>query len=94
MKDMYQVIDRIMLTEKGTRLSEMENKYLFRVHPAANKAEIKEAVQELFKVKVTAVNTMQRKGKKKRERTANFGRTAGWKRAVVTLADGDKIDLV
>jgi large subunit ribosomal protein L23 len=94
MKDVYQVIQTVMLTEKGTRLSETENKYIFNVNPAANKAEIKQAVEELFKVKVTAVNTMKRLGKKKRERTSSFGCTAGWKRAVVTLAEGSKIDFV
>lgn len=94
MKDVYQIIQRVLLTEKGTRLSETENKYVFNVNPAANKAEIKQAVEELFKVKVTEVNTMNRQGKKKRERTASAGRTAGWKRAVVTLAEGSKIDFV
>jgi large subunit ribosomal protein L23 len=94
MKDVYQVIQKIMLTEKGTRLSETENKYIFNVNPVANKAEIKQAVEELFKVKVIAVNTMKRMGKMKRERTASSGRTAGLKRAVVTLAEGSKIDLV
>lgn len=94
MKDVYQVIQKILLTEKGLRLSETENKYLFRVNPDANKAEIKQAIEELFKVKVTSVNTMKRRGKKKRERTPSYGRTANWKRAVVTLAEGEKIDLV
>ena len=94
MKDVYQVIQKVMLTEKGTRLSEAENKYIFNVNPAANKAEIKQAVEELFKVKVAAVNTMKRIGKGKRERTASAGRTAGSKRAVVTLAEGSKIDFV
>jgi len=94
MKDIYQVIQKVLLTEKGTRLSEEENKYIFRVNPKANKAEIKQAVQEFFKVKVIAVNTMNRQGKKKRERTASAGRTAAWKRAVVTLAAESKIDFV
>ncbi len=94
MKDVYEVIDRALLTEKGTRLTEEENKYIFRVNPVANKVEIKQAVEELFKVKVVAVNTMNRLGKKKRERTASSGRTAAWKRAVVTLAEGSKIDFV
>lgn len=94
MKDIYQVIQKVTLTEKGTRLSEAENKYVFNVNPSANKAEIKQAVEELFKVKVAAVNTMKRQGKKKRERTPSSGCTAGWKRAVVTLAEGSKIDLV
>jgi large subunit ribosomal protein L23 len=82
------------LTEKGTRLSEEENKYIFRVNPAANKVEIKQAVEELFKVNVVSVNTMNRQGKKKRVRTASAGKTAAWKRAVVTLAEGSTIDFV
>lgn len=94
MKDVYQVIDRALLTEKGTRLADEENKYLFRVNPAANKLEIKEAVEQLFKVKVVSVNTMNRQGKKKRARTAHAGKTADWKRAVVTLAEGNTIDFV
>ena len=94
MKDVYDVIQKVLLTEKGTRLSEEENKFIFQVNPAANKAEIKQAVEELFKVKVTAVNTMKRQGKKKRKRTANAGKTADWKRAVVTLAEGSNIDFV
>ena len=92
MKDIYQIIQNIILTEKVTRISEKENKHVFRVDPSANKAEIKQAIETLFDVKVTAVNTMKRRGKKKRERTTNFGRTAHWKRAVVTLAEGNKID--
>ena len=93
MKDAYSIVKRLLLTEKGTRLSETENKYLFKVAPRANKMEIKQAVEKLFDVKVTKVNTMNRKGKKKRERTRSFGRTANWHRAVVTLKDGDSIDL-
>jgi large subunit ribosomal protein L23 len=69
------------------------NQYVFKVHPDANKSEIKRAVQDLFKVEVTNVRTMNRKGKKKRERRPNYGLTAAWKRAVVTLADGNTIDL-
>ena len=94
MKDVYQVIDRALLTEKGTRLAEEENKYIFRVNSVANKLEIKQAVEELFNVKMVSVNTMNRQGKKKRERTASAGKTAAWKRAVVTLAEGSQIDFV
>ncbi len=93
MKDSYSIDKKLMLTEKGTRLSESENKYLFRVARNANKPEIKRAVEELFKVGVVSVNTLNRQGKKKRERTPNFGRTSDWKCAVVTLKEGDKIDL-
>ena len=88
------IVKQILLTEKGTRLSELENKYLFKVAINSNKLEIKKAVEELLDVKVIAVNTMRRKGKKKRERTANYGKTAAWKRAVVTLHEDDKISMI
>ncbi len=94
MRNSADVINRILLTEKGTRLSEEQNKYLFRVSKEANKIEIKRAVEELFNVRVMAVNTMCRKGKKKRQRTAQFGTTAAWKRAVVTLHAEDSINLI
>ena len=94
MKNSSDLIKSVLLTEKGTRLSEEENKYLFRVAMTANKIEIKRAVEELFSVRVMAVNTMRRKGKKKRERTANYGTTAAWKRAVVTLHADDSINLI
>ena len=93
MKQAQHVVKTILVTEKGTRLTEKENKYLFKVFDNANKLEIKQAVEELFGVGVTKVNTMRRKGKRKRERTMRYGRTAGWKRAVVTLKEGDHIDL-
>ncbi len=93
MKSATQVIRRPRVTEKGTRLTEKENKYIFEVDPRATKREIRRAVEELFNVRVTGVNTMVRAGKKKRDRTPNFGRTADWKRAVVTLKAGDGIAL-
>jgi large subunit ribosomal protein L23 len=93
MKPAHQVIDNILLTEKGTVLMETQNQFVFKVHPDANKHDIKRAVQDLFKVDVTNVRTMNRKGKKKRERRPNYGMTAAWKRAVVTLAEGNTIDL-
>ena len=93
MKEARNIIRGMLLTEKGTHLSEKDNQYLFRVDPTANKIDIKRAVEEAFGVHVTKVNTMNRSGKKKRERTMQFGRTAGWKRAVVTLRQGDSIDL-
>ena len=93
MKNPNTIIKEVLLTEKGTRLTEKENKYIFRVDPSANRIEIKQAVELLFKVKVDKVNVMNRHGKKKRMRTMRYGRTASWKRAVVTLKAGDKIDL-
>ena len=94
MKAASNIVKQILLTEKGTRLSELENKYLFKVAINSNKLEIKKAVEELLDVKVIAVNTMRRKGKKKRDRTANYGKTAAWKRAVVTLHEDDKISMI
>ncbi len=94
MKNSADVIKKVLLTEKGTRLSEEQNQYIFRVAKEANKMEIKEAVEALFSVRVVAVNTMRRKGKKKRQRTASFGTTASWKRAVVTLHKEDVITLI
>ncbi|HEY6676105.1 MAG TPA: 50S ribosomal protein L23 [Terrimicrobium sp.] len=94
MKASFDQIQTVILTEKATLLSEKNNQYVFRVSPKANKIEIKRAVEDLFKKTVVHVNTANFTGKKKRERTANFGRRANWKKAVVTLKEGDKIELV
>jgi len=93
MKHSVSIIQKLLLTEKGTVLSEKENQYLFRVAPTANKIEIKRAVEQAFNVKVDKVRTMNRGGKNKRLRSMQYGKTAAWKRAVVTLKEGDKIDL-
>lgn len=92
MRDSRTVIQRIQVTEKGTHLVE-DRKYLFKVAPDSNKVEIKRAVEQLFDVKVTKVNTMNYDGKKKRQRTMKYGKRPDWKRAVVTLAEDHKIDL-
>ena len=93
MNENFDIIDSIRLTEKGTLLSETQNKYVFRVKPHANKLQIKQAIEQLFGKTVIAVNTCNYAGKNKRERTANFGRKAHWKKAIVTLKEGDRIDL-
>lgn len=93
MSEVYDVIQTVRLTEKATLLSEQKNQYVFRVNPAANKIQIKAAVEKLFSKTVVAVNTANYAGKKKRERRADFGRTPHWKKAIVTLKEGDKIDL-
>ena len=93
MKEARFIIKRLLVTEKGTRLTEKLNQHLFVVATDANKVEIKRAVEKIFNVTVTKVNTMNRSGKKKRQRTMSYGRTAAWKRAVVTLKTGDKIEL-
>lgn len=87
------IINKVVVTEKGTRLSESDNQYLFNVAPEANKIEIKRAVEEMFKVKVDKVNTLNRLGKLKRDRKFKYGRRPSFKRAVVTLKEGDKIEL-
>ena len=94
MKNPGAVVKSIQLTEKGTALSETDNKYFFKVDRSANKMEIKKAVEDLFNVQVAGVNTMNFSGKRKRERTVRYGKRADWKRAVVTLREGSRIDLV
>lgn len=69
------------------------NQYTVVADPRANKTQIRQAVQDLFKVKVTKVNTLNVRGKIRRQRTKQAGRTSNWKKAIVTLKDGDKIIL-
>ena len=87
----YDVIVSPAITEKSTVASE-QNQVIFNVAKKASKPEIKAAVEALFGVKVTAVNTLVRKGKLKRFR-ATVGRQSDFKRAIVTLADGHSIDV-
>jgi large subunit ribosomal protein L23 len=94
MNEPYDLIQTVQLTEKASLLSEKLNKYVFRVSPRANKIQIKQAIQRLFGKTVVSVNTCNYAGKKKRERRADFGRKAHWKKAIVTLKEGEKIDLV
>ena len=94
MNEVHDHIQSVILTEKATLLSEKLNKYVFRVSPAANKLQIKRAIEVIFKKKVVSVNTANYAGKKKRERKADFGRTPHWKKAIVTLKAGEKLDLV
>lgn len=94
MNEHYDLIQTASLTEKSTLLSEKHNKYVFRVSPRANKIQIKKAIETLFQKKVLSVNTCNYAGKKKRERTQNYGRKAHWKKAIVTLKEGEKIELV
>jgi large subunit ribosomal protein L23 len=80
-----------VVSEKAYGLLD-QNKYTFIVSPGANKTQIKIAVEEVFGVKVTSVNTMNREGKRVRTRTG-FGRKAATKRAIVSVAAGDRIDI-
>ncbi len=84
-----EIIERPLITEKTVRLSQA-GRYSFRCRPSANKIEICEAVERFYGVEVTAVNTLNVKGKKKRVGRAPAGKTADWKKAIVTLASGDK----
>jgi large subunit ribosomal protein L23 len=89
----FDIIKTARLTEKGTIQSEKHNQYTLVADRRATKPQIKRAVEELFKVKVVAVNTMQVRGKKRRQRTHQAGRAPDWKKAIVTLKEGDKIVL-
>ena len=91
MKDLSRVVVRPLITERGAALREKANQYLFEVAVDANKHEIKQAVELYFGVKVESVRTMNMRGKVKR--MGRFtGKRADWKKAVVTLADGEVID--
>lgn len=88
-----QVIKRpLILTEKGTLLREEENKYMFEVDRRANKIEIKQAVETLFKVAVVDVNTMVVRGRMRRMGRGR-AKTQNWKKAIVTLKEGESIEL-
>ena len=91
MSDVYRIIRRPVITEKSTLQKEMHNQLAFEVDRRANKIEIKKAVEEIFKVQVKDVRTMHYRGKRVR-----LGRTEGrkphWKKAIVTLQPGEKIE--
>jgi large subunit ribosomal protein L23 len=89
----FDIIKTARLTEKGTRQSEKLNQYTVVADRRASKTEIRQAVQELFKVKVIKINTMNVRGKARRQRTTQAGRAPSWKKALVTLKEGDKIIL-
>jgi large subunit ribosomal protein L23 len=87
----HQVVLRPLVTEKGMHRSTRLNQYAFEVNPLSDKAAIKEAVEELFNVKVEKVRTQTRKGKPRRYRF-RFGMTKNWKKAIVTLHTEDRIE--
>ena len=90
--DMYQVVIKPLVTEKGTMMLSEGNWVTFRVHPDANKIDVREAIQKIFSVSVLQVNTQIVRGKRRR-----FGKTMGqskaWKKAMVLLKEGDKIEI-
>ena len=92
MNDPRSIVRRALITEKGTVLRETRNQYHFEVDSAANKIEIKRAVETLFSVKVASVRTQQLHGKVRRQGRF-MGRRSDWKKAIVTLKPDQKIEL-
>jgi large subunit ribosomal protein L23 len=93
MKDPRDVVIEPIVSEKSYALLE-QNVYTFKVHPEASKPEISDAVEKIFNVRVLKVNTLNRGGKRRRNRrTWTYGRRSDVKRAYVTLAEGDRIEL-
>ena len=90
--DPRDIIIKPVISEKSYGLIDEYNKYTFLVHPDANKTQVKIAVEQIFGVKVTGVNTINRKGKRKRTRRGE-GKRPDTKRAIVSLAEGDRIDI-
>ena len=91
MRNPWEIVRRPIITEKATKLGD-QNKYVFEVSKDANKIEIRNAVQEMFDVVVTKVTTTSMRGKKRR--MGRFqGRRPDWKKAVVTLREGDAIEV-
>lgn len=88
----YDVIRRPVVTEKSSTLQSIRNQYTFRVAEGATKNEIRKAVETLFDVKVESVNVLNLPGKTKRV-LGRPGRTSGWRKAIVKLAEGDHIDI-
>ncbi|MFD1542527.1 50S ribosomal protein L23 [Nonomuraea guangzhouensis] len=90
--DPRDIIIKPVVSEKSYGLIDENNKYTFLVRNSANKTQVKIAVEQIFGVKVTSVNTINRQGKRKRTRTG-FGKRPDTKRAIVSLVEGDRIDI-
>ncbi|MCY2928153.1 MAG: 50S ribosomal protein L23 [Planctomycetota bacterium] len=91
-EEIYNIVVRPLVTEKGTFQAQARNTYPFEVHPNANKAQIKQAIEKIYNVKVKTVRTANRKGKPRRH-GMGWGATRHWKRAVVVLDAEYRIDL-
>jgi large subunit ribosomal protein L23 len=94
MKDIYQVIKAVRLSEKASMLQEQNNEVVLEVDRSANKLEIKQAVEIIFDKKVVKVRTANYDGKLRRKRRKDQGRTPQFKKAVVRLAEGETLDLI
>ena len=89
----FDIIKTVRISEKGAMQAEKFNQYTVVADRRANKIEIGKAVEELFKVKVIRINTSNVRGKARRQKTKHAGREANWKKAMITLKAGDKINL-
>jgi len=89
----FDIIKTIRITEKSTLQVDKYHQYTVVADRRATAPQIKRAVQDLFKVKVRRVNTLNVRGKARRQNTAAAGRTSDWKKAIITLKEGEKIDL-
>ena len=94
MKDIFQVIKNVRLSEKATLLQETNNEITLEVDRKANKFEIKQAVKELLGKTAVSVHTMNCDGKERRKRRADAGRTSSYKKAIVRLKEGESLDLI
>ncbi len=91
----YDIIYSVKITEKSTALADKFNRYTFKVNPKSNKIEIKQAVEAIFDdVEVKKVNVMNYSGKMRRMRSARYGKRSDWKKAMVTLKEGGKIEML
>ncbi len=92
MKDPYTIIERPMVTEKSSMAAE-QGKYTFKVNPEANKIEIREAIEQIYPVHVTKVNTVTVRGKSYRLGRVKTRKRPDWKKAIVTLRAGERIEI-
>ncbi|MHC4138375.1 MAG: 50S ribosomal protein L23 [Planctomycetota bacterium] len=90
--DYYQIVKRPLSSEKSVTDREASNSYHFEVDKKVNKIQIKEAIEKLFEVKVLAVRTLNKVGKTRKYKNKIY-KTGGWKKAIVTLKEGERIDL-
>lgn len=89
MNDLHNIIKSPCLTEKSSLMQELHGTVVFKVDPRANKIEIRNAVEKLFDVKVSSVKTVSVNGKQKRMGVKSLGRTSNWKKAYITLSEGE-----
>lgn len=90
--DYYQIVKRPLSSEKSVGDRETSNSYHFEVDKKVNKIQVREAIEKLFEVKVLAVRTLNKVGKTRKYKNKIY-KTGGWKKAIVTLKEGDRIDL-